>query len=145
LLNAPLTRSPTDTRSHADRYLRDAWAVLNPSYRWVEFRDDSGAVLYTLGVDRGARAAEAEFGGSQLLDVIPIDQPIHDVDDARELGTLLAAVRVQALLPTDALAAAFGRAGYSVIIDRSDMRASSMRKAGVAAMRRMDPRASHRL
>jgi signal transduction histidine kinase len=103
----------------ADAYLRRAWELMAPSYRWIEFRDASGALLYSLGVDRIERERGEEYGGARLGDVIRVDQPIRDIEGLGEFGTLMAAVRTRALIPDDALAASFGRAGYSVILDRA--------------------------
>jgi signal transduction histidine kinase len=103
----------------ADAYLHRAWEVMAPSYRWIEFRDTSGALLYSLGEGRIERARGEEYGGARLGDVIRVDQPIRDIEGLGEFGTLVAAVRTRALIPDDALAAAFGRAGYSVILDRA--------------------------
>lgn len=103
----------------ADAYLRRAWEVMGRSYRWIEFRDASGALLYSLGIDRIERAMGETFGGAEAQDVIEVVQPIRDIEGSGDFGTLIAAVRTQALIPDDALAASFGRAGYSVILDRA--------------------------
>jgi len=103
----------------ADAYLRRAWEVIAPPYRWIEFRDTAGDLLYSLGVDRMERTRAEEFGGPELQDVILVVQPIRDIEGSGEFGTLVAAVRARALIPDDALAASFGRAGYSVILDRA--------------------------
>jgi signal transduction histidine kinase len=103
----------------ADTYLRRAWDVMAPSYRWIEFRDISGVLLYTLGEGRFERARGEEYGSAELQDVIRVDQPIRDIEGSADIGTLVAAVRTRALIPDEALAASFGREGYSVILDRA--------------------------
>lgn len=102
----------------ADAYLRRAWDVMAPSYRWIEFRDAAGALLYSLGEGRSERAAGEEYGGAGLQDVVRVEQPIRDIDGSGDFGTLVTAVRTRALVPDEALAASFGREGYSVILDR---------------------------
>jgi signal transduction histidine kinase len=103
----------------ADAYLRHAWEVMSRSYRWVEFHDTSGVLLYSLGMNRVERAMGETVGGAELQDVIQVVQPIRDIEGSGDFGTLVAAARTQTLIPDDALAASFGRAGYSVILDRA--------------------------
>ncbi len=102
----------------ADRYLRRVWQVVGSSYRWVEFRDTSGVVLYSLGARRTEGDEEA-LGLADLYEVVTVTQPIRDIDNSSELGTIRAAVHLRAMLPREALATTFGSAGYSVIMDRS--------------------------
>lgn len=104
----------------ADAYLSRAWDMMGSSYRWAEFRDTAGVLLYSLGARR-AEPEGPELGG-ELSDVITAMQPIRDVESGEALGTLAVGVRTRALLPEDALATAFGRAGYSVVIDRHEER-----------------------
>ncbi|NIN71443.1 MAG: HAMP domain-containing protein [Gemmatimonadetes bacterium] len=106
----------------ADAYLRRAWGVMASSYRWIEFRDNTGALLYSLGVSASQRAMGEEYGGAELQDEIRVNQPIRDIEGTGDFGTLVAAVRTRALIPDEALAASFGRAGYSVILDRAGER-----------------------
>ncbi|MGD2218391.1 MAG: sensor histidine kinase, partial [Gemmatimonadales bacterium] len=111
--------SVTTAYEMADVYLRRAWRVMARSYRWIEFRDSTGALLYWLGASPSERAIGEEYGGAELQDVIRVDQPIRDIEGTGDFGTLVAAVRTHALIPDEALAASFGRAGYSVILDRA--------------------------
>ncbi len=108
--------------SAADQYLRRAWEILGSSYRWIEFRDTAGAVLYELGESPTARAQEMGLGQSNVPNFVRITQPIGDVDTSRELGTLVTAVRVDVLLPSNNLSASFGSEGYCVVLDRSSGR-----------------------
>ena len=55
-------------------------------------------------------------------DVLVVAQPIRNIENGSELGTLTAAIRLRTLLPDDALSVAFGRAGYSAVLDRSENR-----------------------
>jgi hypothetical protein len=103
----------------ADAYLRRAWEVMAPSYRWIEFLDIPGALLYSLGEGRSDRARGEEYGSAGLQDIITVEQPIRDVEGSGDFGVLAAAVRTRALVPDEALAASFGREGYSVILDRA--------------------------
>ncbi len=108
--------------SAADQYLRRAWEVLGSSYRWIEFRDTAGAVLYELGENPTVRAHEVGLGQSAVLNVVWLAEPIVDVETSGELGRLLAAVHLDALLPRNNLAALFGREGYCAVLDRSSGR-----------------------
>jgi signal transduction histidine kinase len=103
----------------ADAYLRSAWEVMGRFYRWIEFRDGSGVLLYSLGMDRIERAMGETFEGEEPQAVIQVVQPIRDIEGSGAFGTVVAAVRTHALIPEEALSASFGRAGYSVILDRS--------------------------
>lgn len=106
----------------ADEYLRRAWEVLGSSYRWIEFHDTEGVVLYELGESPTARPQETGLGQSDVLDVVRLAEPIVDVETSGELGSLLAAVRLDALLPRNNLIASFGRQGYCAVLDRSSGR-----------------------
>ncbi|MDH3498154.1 MAG: cache domain-containing protein, partial [Gemmatimonadota bacterium] len=106
-------------RRAADEYLRQAWQAVGSSYRWAEFRDTSGAVLYTLGASRSQPAFGEEVPDVDRRDVVVATQAVRDLDSGREWGSLVAAIHLRTLLPDDALAVSFGQAGYSTVIDRS--------------------------
>jgi signal transduction histidine kinase len=108
-----------NARAEADRYLRRAWDVVGPSYRWVEFHDADGALLYGLSTDEFGRASERRSDERPAQDVITVRQPIRDTETSATLGSLTAAVRLRALLPEEALSLSFGNDGYSVVLDRA--------------------------
>jgi signal transduction histidine kinase len=98
--------------SNADAYLRSAWEQFARSYEWIEFRDRRGFVLYRLsppfvGTDAG--------GAGGALTVV---KPIVDPRSGQVLGTLVAVVRRDALIPSAVLEIRFGRAGYTMVLDR---------------------------
>jgi len=99
----------------ADTYLRSAWAVLGRSYDAVEFRDAGGQLVYRLGQSLASNLAEPARARTPLT----IRRPIVDRQRGVAVGTLLAAVRSDALLPADVLATGFGRAGYTMVVDRA--------------------------
>lgn len=105
----------------AEAYLRQAWRSVGASYRWAEFRDTAGALLYRLG----ERTSGSVVGLDEPIDpahVLFVSRPIQDLDTQERMGTLRAAIRLQTLLPDEALQVAFGRSGYSAVIDRSSSR-----------------------
>ncbi|MFQ6046055.1 MAG: ATP-binding protein [Gemmatimonadales bacterium] len=113
-------RQVAEARRAADAYLRRAWEALGASYRWVEFRDSVGVLVYRLGAPRDEPLLLGEaLSGLGLGETVVATQPIREVESGRERGSLLAAIRLRTLLPDDALAAGFGRDGYSVVVDRS--------------------------
>jgi signal transduction histidine kinase len=103
----------------ADDYLRRAWNAMGASYRWVEFHDTAGEMLYELGAPNRSRATTQGSSGHEGYDDLVVTQPIRDLETGREAGTLTAAIPLRNLLPEDALSVSFGRAGYSAVIDRS--------------------------
>ncbi len=104
-------------RQAADEYLGRAWQLVGGSYRYAEFRDTDGRMLYRLGSTGDPAFTDAEQPVDPF-DVLLVAQRIGDVDTGDELGVLSAAVRLRALLPDDALQVAFGRSGYSAVVDR---------------------------
>jgi hypothetical protein len=103
----------------ADDYLQQAWQAVGSSYRWAEFRDTSGAVLYTLGPSRSRSALAEGIPEADRRDVVIATQPVRDLESGRAWGSLVAAIQLRTLLPDEALSVSFGRAGYSAVIDRS--------------------------
>lgn len=99
----------------AEAYLRSAWAVLGRSYDQVEFRDAGGQLVYRLSQPMASGLTEPARGRGPLT----IRRPIVDRQRGAAVGTLLVAVRPDALLPTDVLATGFGRAGYTMVVDRA--------------------------
>jgi signal transduction histidine kinase len=109
-------------RRSADDYLRRAWDVFGDSYRRVEFRDAAGVKLYELGEVEDDRTLAAEAPTRELSDVLMVTQPIRDIANGDDLGSLTAAIRLRALLPDEALSVTFGRAGYSAVLDHASGR-----------------------
>jgi signal transduction histidine kinase len=103
----------------ADEYLQRAWQLVGGSYRFAEFRDVAGASLFRLGSATGDPAFADGDQPIDPTDILFVTQPIRDLDSGNDLGTLRAAVRLRTLLPDDALQVAFGRSGYSAVVDRS--------------------------
>ncbi len=98
-------------RAAADAYLRAAWSQMARSYEQVTFRDTANAVLYRLG-----ETGPVESGLAARA--LTMRKPIVD-QRARPVGSLVATVRREALLPTDVLESRFGRSGYTMVIDRA--------------------------
>lgn len=96
----------------ADAYLRAAWSQMARSYEQITFRDTTNTVLYRLGE---SGTAESGLAARALTMRKPIEEPRR----ARAVGSLVATVRREALLPTDVLESRFGRSGYTMVIDRA--------------------------
>ena len=97
----------------ADAYLRSAWALLGRSYDEVEFRDVRGEVVYRLG-EPGPPIA---FGMAGRGGSLRFTRPVVDQQTRQTVGTLVAMVRRDALLPSEILESRFGRAGYTMVLD----------------------------
>jgi signal transduction histidine kinase len=91
----------------ADPYLRRAWEVVGSPYQWMELRDATGSILYALGSHSGPAA-----------DVVEVRQPIRSLESSGDLGTLVTALHLRAILPRQWLDTTFGQEGYSVVLDR---------------------------
>jgi len=105
-------------RASADLYLRQVWGAVGSSYRSVTFRDPNRIQVYGLG--------DSPLGGGPgdpSTTVEPgrfftVTESVDDPASGEWYGTVDAVLRLQALLPEEALAASFGARGYSVILDR---------------------------
>jgi signal transduction histidine kinase len=104
--------------SAADPFLQQVWELYRLSYHWIELRDTAGAVVYGLGESRAERARESEIGGSDPDAGMRLEQPIHDPETSATLGAVVALARLEQVLPSEPLSSAFGRSGYSVVLDR---------------------------
>ncbi len=104
--------------SAADTYLQQVWDLFRVSYHWIELRDTAGAVVYSLGASRAERARADELGGRAAGEGMRFDRPSPDANTSARLGTVVAMARLDRVLPSDALSRAFGRSGYSVVLDR---------------------------
>jgi len=103
--------------SAADSYLRQLWELYRVSYAWIELRDTTGTVVYGLGQSRFDRASADEIGDQSPGEGVRFTRPIRDTETSAILGTVVALARLDQLLPSDALSRAFGRFGYSVVLD----------------------------
>jgi signal transduction histidine kinase len=92
----------------ANAYLRSAWEQFSRSYEWVEFRDRRGQVLYRLGPTLGEAAG-----------TLTVTKPIVGTSGGPAYGNLVAVVRLDALIPSAFLENRFGRAGYTMVLDRT--------------------------
>ena len=100
----------------ADTYLRRAWELFAHSYVEVEFLDTRGERVYRLGAP--AERTPAVGAGGTAGEVLVVRRPIRDDRDGHPLGTLVAAIRLGAVLPQEALQASFGHAGFTTVLDR---------------------------
>ena len=108
------------SRRVAESFLDEAWGTIGPVWKWVEIRDSAGALVYELGSpDRGVAPSQG-VGPAGLADEYLVTRSIrYDADRTEvELGVIVGSLPVQEVLPLAELAAGFGEAGYSVIIDR---------------------------
>lgn len=107
-------------RSTAVAYFEDAWRALGAGYEWIELRDGDGRIVHRMGGDRGGPpAAPGGAASPRPLGWLTLREPIFDATHSREIGTVVAAVIPDAMLPFAALEARFGGSGYSVVFDRS--------------------------
>jgi signal transduction histidine kinase len=119
-------------RAGLQPFMRQVWTALRSSLAWAELRDASDTVLYRLPEDLDAGRQPAVEGGEERLaddaglleERRPFDPSLMRVArpveaDGRVVGSLHAAVVVEAVLPREALEARFGEAGRSVVVDRA--------------------------
>jgi signal transduction histidine kinase len=99
-------------------YLRRAWESFAHSYVEVELRDAQGASAYHLGAV-GEGTSPLGAGATPGSEILVVRRPIRDTRDGHPLGTLIAAIRLGALLPREALETRFGHAGYTAVLDRT--------------------------
>jgi signal transduction histidine kinase len=102
---------------NADAYLRQLWEQYRISYRWIEFRDTAGGVVYTLGEPGGERVSGSEPAGVPIQQGFPFRRPVPNPHGSSPLGEVVAMAPMDQVLPPDALSQAFGRSGYSVVLD----------------------------
>jgi signal transduction histidine kinase len=107
----------------ADAYLRQAWNVLSPYYAWIEFRDVDGTAVYRLPRDmEDPSPAFRDARAPYRTNVLTVVRPIYGGAGTGEVGSLLAAIDLEELLPYEELAARFGETGYSTVVDRARQR-----------------------
>lgn len=104
-------------RAQAEPYMRQVWAVFESSLAWVEFRDTAETVLYRLPDAWEANQPAFDVAGRPLQpSLMPVTRPIRVSE--KHVGTLRAGILLEEILPREALETRFGRAGYSVVVDR---------------------------
>jgi signal transduction histidine kinase len=107
-------------RSAAERYLYQAWELFGQSYHWIELRDSADVPLLRLGAGGTSDSAAAPWSARPSPSATtPLVQPVRRSGDGTQLGTVVALVPLDRLLPREALETTFGRTGYSVVIDRA--------------------------
>jgi len=108
--------------STADAYLRQIWDQYRLSYRWIEFRDTTDDVVYTLGEPQSERLFGGDPSTPELQQEFRFSRSVPNPHDPTPLGEVEAVAPMDQLLPPDALAQAFGRSGYTVVLDRPENR-----------------------
>jgi signal transduction histidine kinase len=107
-------------RATALPYLDYAWQVLGAEYEWIELRDGNGRAIHHMGDYPGdPTAASPRSAPSGPLSWLTLREPIIDAEREQQVGTVVAAVIPDALLPFEALETRFGASGYSVVFDRT--------------------------
>jgi signal transduction histidine kinase len=91
----------------ARAYLNDAWRVLGANYDWVELRDAKGNAL----LHSGRRPSELDGVTNDF--VVPVTVTVSD--QTGPLGSLIGAVRVDAIVSPSMVETRFGRGGYTQI------------------------------
>ena len=96
----------------ADRFLRDVWTRMSPTYDGLIYRDTRDRVIYQLG---GSGRPSGD-----LLE--PVREPIRDPQSGAELGSVDLVPLQAAAFPLDILATGFGQTGYGMVVDRASGR-----------------------
>lgn len=105
-----------DALGRANAYLRQAWDVLGSHYTRLEFRDAGGSTVYRLPAD--ASGGSPAVGSVYRPHVMSVVRPIQGAGGG-EVGSLVATLDLDELLPLEQLVERFGETGYSVVVDRS--------------------------
>ncbi|HEY6828743.1 MAG TPA: ATP-binding protein, partial [Gemmatimonadaceae bacterium] len=100
----------------AAAYFRDLWNTIGGDFQWISIRNSAGREVYRLG---DGTSSDRDPGIAARFFVV--ENVIRDGEN--ETGTLAAAVRLERLLPAEALSSHFGPAGYTVLVDRQSGRA----------------------
>jgi signal transduction histidine kinase len=101
----------------AEAYLQQIWSQYRVSYRWIEFRDTTDEAIYTLGEAESARYPGGELYASEPQQGLRFTHSVPAPDASAPLGQVVALAPMDQVLPPDALSQAFGRSGYSVVLD----------------------------
>lgn len=98
-------------------YLEQVWVQFQVSYRWIELRDTSGAVVYGFGETRGDRASMSLISEPSPEEGFPLTRSIEDPMTSASLGEVVALASTHQVLPPEVLSRTFGLSGYSVVLD----------------------------
>ncbi len=111
---------PDSDRLQVESFLDDAWETVGLSWRWAELRSSSGELTYRLGTAARGTIFDQEGGPVGGPTELLVTRPILDLERGTyvEIGTVRGSLPLQEVLPRSELAAGFGEAGYSVVIDR---------------------------
>jgi signal transduction histidine kinase len=102
-------------RSSVDAYLAAAWRIIGADYMWISLQDAAGTRIAGVG---GLPGDGTEYGGNtNPIHIVRV--PVRIDSESPRVGWLVAAVRVDGLLPRPLLEARFGRGGYTLIADAS--------------------------
>jgi len=127
-----LSASGSEAIAAAHAFLSSVWALVGPSYHWIELRDPAGTRLYlmgepgTVGVGPSLEEPEADRTVPDVADrpsydaAVELEFPVTVPPGTDTLGVVVAAVRPGALLADELLRTTFGRAGYTTLLDRAD-------------------------
>jgi signal transduction histidine kinase len=99
-------------RAEATRFIDDAWARIGSSYESIELRGPQRDVL--VRVARPGVDVTVSDDRSIEMDVAPATA----TPGAKATGSVVARVRLEALLPVDVLGNRFGESGVSAVFDR---------------------------
>lgn len=117
------TTLPPDSALHqAEDYLSGAWAQFGGSYRRIELQALDGQRILYLGEDAG-HSATGISAGLEAPGVSPtarLSVPVQNLENGERIGTLVAEVHLRVVLPGESLQGAFGRSGYTVVMDREE-------------------------
>jgi signal transduction histidine kinase len=106
-------------RAEAEAYLNQAWELFGYSYFWIELRDSADARLLRFGGEELFSETTVQTFPASWTEAIPLVQAVLDPETDRHMGSVVAMVSLQGLLPQEALETTFGNAGYTTVIDRA--------------------------
>ncbi|MFH1765774.1 MAG: ATP-binding protein [Gemmatimonadota bacterium] len=108
-----------EARVAAETFLDQAWELFGHRYHWIELRDSGDAPVLRLGGEGNPSDRDARTSRAGANEATVIVQPVQEPGTNLEIGTVVAMVSLQGLLPREVLEMTFGRAGYSTVIDRA--------------------------
>jgi signal transduction histidine kinase len=116
------TLPPDSAFRQAEEYLNGAWAQFGGSYRRIELQALDTQQIFSLGDDVAGRAPGSSMGLG-APDVSPtarLSIPVQNLENGERIGTVVAEVHLRVVLPGESLQGAFGRSGYTVVMDREE-------------------------
>jgi signal transduction histidine kinase len=111
LYRVPVSARGDSTLAKADTFLTEAWRRLGGTYRSLELRDATGAVMYHLGDGTPS-------SGEYATHSVALERAVRDIDSGDRRGSLVLHASLDALVPQQLLERHVGERGYSVVIDR---------------------------